>query len=194
MPVQPHLVPFVREWHMLFLMRGTQHVAGTISNVHLRLTRRWPHQPAAPVDLVWCQPVPWGHVCCTSAIMTLWPIHTSIHDVTPKYPKPAESRRHSICNLFSWNTSHSHDNLRRVSQSPLLHPFTCRRSSTSDWCVTRATSSDSSRLIHLFLAHSSTLCYLSIFHRHRTCGSDVISWWFSTCFIDFPMIPGYLWF
>jgi hypothetical protein len=64
--------------------------------------------------------------------------------------------RLSICNLFSRDTSHSHDNLRRVSKSPLLHPFTCRRSGTLDWRVTRATSADSSRLIHTILAHSST--------------------------------------
>jgi hypothetical protein len=61
----------------------------------------------------------------------------------------------SICNLFSRNTSHSHDNLRRVSKSPLLHQFTHHRSGTLDWCVTRATSADSSRLIHTILAHSS---------------------------------------
>jgi hypothetical protein len=35
-------------------------------------------------------------------------------------------RRLLICNLFPRNTSHSHDNLRRVSKSPLLHPFTRR--------------------------------------------------------------------
>jgi hypothetical protein len=77
-------------------------------------------------------------------------------------------RRLSICNLFSRNTSHSHDNLRRVSKSPLLHPFTCRRSGTLDWCVRSATSADSSRLIHSILAHSSTLHYCSIFCHHRT--------------------------
>jgi hypothetical protein len=84
-------------------------------------------------------------------------------------------RRLSICNLFSRNTSHSHDNLRRVSKSPLLHPFTHRWSGTLDWRVTKATSADSSRLIHTILAHSSialfyssTSLYLSIFHRHRT--------------------------
>jgi hypothetical protein len=65
-------------------------------------------------------------------------------------------QRLSICNLFSWNTSHSHGNLRRVSKSPLLHPFTHRRSGTLDWHVTKATSADSSRLIHTILAHSST--------------------------------------
>jgi hypothetical protein len=54
-------------------------------------------------------------------------------------------QRLSICNL----TSHSHYNLRRVSKSPLLHPFTCHRSGTLDhWHVTKATSADSSRLIH----------------------------------------------
>jgi hypothetical protein len=68
--------------------------------------------------------------------------------------------RLSICNLFSRNTSHSHDNLRRVSKSPLLHPFACRRSGTLDWRVTKATSADSSRLIHTILAHSSTGCSL----------------------------------
>jgi hypothetical protein len=77
-------------------------------------------------------------------------------------------RRLSICNLFSRNTSHSHDNLRRVSKSPLLHPFTRRRSGTLDWHVMKATSADSSRLIHTILAHSSTSLYLSIFRRHRT--------------------------
>jgi hypothetical protein len=76
--------------------------------------------------------------------------------------------RLSICNLFSWNTSHSHDNLRRVSNSPLLHPFTHCRSGTLDWCVMKATSADSSRLIYTILAHSSTSLYLSIFCCHRT--------------------------
>jgi hypothetical protein len=57
---------------------------------------------------------------------------------------------------FFTNASHSHDNLRRVFKSPLLHPFTCRRSGTLDWHVMRATSADSSRLIHSILAHSST--------------------------------------
>jgi hypothetical protein len=99
--------------------------------------------------------------CHTLVIMTLWPTHISIHDVTTKYPKPANPRRLSLCNLFSRNTSHSHDNLRRVSKSPLLHPFTHRRSGTLDWRVTKATSADSSRLIHTILAHSSTRTTLS---------------------------------
>jgi hypothetical protein len=101
-------------------------------------------------------------------LMSHSPTHISIHDITTKYPKPADPRRLSICKLFSWNTSHSHDNLRRVSKSPLLHPFTHRRSGTLDWRVTKATSADSSRLIHTILAHSSTPLYLSIFRRHRT--------------------------
>jgi hypothetical protein len=101
-------------------------------------------------------------------LMSHSPTHVSIHDVTTKYPKPAGPRRLSICNLLSWNTSHSHDNLRRVSKSPLLHPFTRRRSGKLDWRVTKATSADSSRLIHTILAHSSTPLYLSIFRRHRT--------------------------
>jgi hypothetical protein len=71
---------------------------------------------------------------------------------------------------FHKNTSPSHDNLRRVSKSPLLHPFTCRRSGTLDRCVMKATSADSSRLIHSILAHSSTLHYLSFFCHHRTIG------------------------
>jgi hypothetical protein len=90
-------------------------------------------------------------------------------------------RRLSICNLFSRKTSHSHDNLRRVSKSPLLHLFTCRRSGTLDWCVTKATSADSSRLAnsHYFsslfyctplLLHSSTLLYLSIFQSFIAIG------------------------
>jgi hypothetical protein len=90
-------------------------------------------------------------------------------------------RRLSICNLFSRNTSHSHDNLRWVSKSPLLHPFTRRRSGTLDWCVMKATSADSSRLIHTILAHSSialfyctlllhssTLLHLSLFQSFVT--------------------------
>jgi hypothetical protein len=32
----------------------------------------------------------WGRECRTSVFMTLWPTHTSIHDITTKYPKPAE--------------------------------------------------------------------------------------------------------
>jgi hypothetical protein len=49
----------------------------------------------------------------------------------------------------------THDNLRRVSKSPLLHPFTRHRSGTLDWRVTRATSADSStRLIHTILHQS----------------------------------------
>jgi hypothetical protein len=101
-------------------------------------------------------------------IMNWWPTQILIHDVTTKYPKPADPRRLLICNLFSWNRSHSDNNLRRDSTSPLLHPFTRRRSGTLDWRVTRATSADSSRLIHTILAHSSTLLYLSIFCHHRT--------------------------
>jgi hypothetical protein len=71
-----------------------------------------------------------------------------------------------ICNHFSWNTSHSHDNLRRVSKSPLLHPFTHRRSGTLDWRVMKATSADSSRLIHTNVAHSSIALffYCSLFY------------------------------
>ncbi len=68
----------------------------------------------------------------------------------------------------SQNTSPSHENLRRVSKSPLLHPFTCCRSGTLDWCVTRSTSADSSRLIHTIFAHSSTLHYRSTLCHHRT--------------------------
>jgi hypothetical protein len=29
-------------------------------------------------------------LCRTSVFMTLWHTHTSIHDITTKYPKPAE--------------------------------------------------------------------------------------------------------
>jgi hypothetical protein len=111
-----------------------------------------------------CIPVTWQYLCHTSVFMTLWHTHTSIHDITTKYPKPAEL---AINNLFSRNKSHSHDNLRRVSKSPLLHPFTCHRSDTLDWCVTKATSADSSRLIHTILAHSSIAlfyCTLLLFY------------------------------
>jgi hypothetical protein len=44
----------------------------------------------------------------------LWPTHTLIHDITTKYPKSADPWGLLICNLFSWNTSHSHDNLRPI--------------------------------------------------------------------------------
>jgi hypothetical protein len=77
-------------------------------------------------------------------------------------------RRLSICNLFSRNTSHSHDNLRKVSKSPLLHPFTCRRSGTLDWRVTKATSADSSRLIHTILAHSSIALFYCTLLLHSS--------------------------
>jgi hypothetical protein len=107
----------------------------------------------------------WGCKCCTSVFMTLWHTHMSIHDITTKYPKPAELaiwlvtwltfQDFQFATFFSQNTSHSHDNLRRVSKSPLLHPFTCCRSRTLDWLVTKATSADSSRLIHTILAYSS---------------------------------------
>jgi hypothetical protein len=33
-------------------------------------------------------------------LMSHSPTHISIHDVTTKYPKPADPRRLSICNLF----------------------------------------------------------------------------------------------
>jgi hypothetical protein len=70
-------------------------------------------------------------------------------------------QRLSICNLF--HETHLIHILRRVSKSPLLHLFTCRRSGTLDWCVTKATSADSSRLIHTILAHSSiALFYISL--------------------------------
>jgi hypothetical protein len=85
-----------------------------------------------------------------------------------KTASQTHSQRLSICNPFSLNTSPSHDNLRRVSKSPLLCPFTRRRSGTLDWRVTMATSADSSRLIHTILAQSSTLHYCSIFRHHRT--------------------------
>jgi hypothetical protein len=32
----------------------------------------------------------WGRECRTSVFMTLWHTHTSIHDITTKYPKPAK--------------------------------------------------------------------------------------------------------
>jgi hypothetical protein len=79
---------------------------------------------------------------------SLWPydplIFRYMMSLTTKYPRPADPRRLSICNLMSRNTSHSHNNLRRVSKSPLLHPFTHCRSGTLDWCVMKATSADSS--------------------------------------------------
>jgi hypothetical protein len=40
-------------------------------------------------------------------------------------PSAGESGTFCESQPFSRNTSHSHDNLRRVSKSPLLHPFTC---------------------------------------------------------------------
>jgi hypothetical protein len=78
----------------------------------------------------------WGCECCTLAIMTY---SHSIQDIQQisKWPKTLKklhpsSRRLLICNFFHKNTSHSHDNLRRVSKSPLLHPFTHGRSGTLD--------------------------------------------------------------
>jgi hypothetical protein len=32
----------------------------------------------------------WGRECRTSVFMTLWHTLASIHDITTKYPKPAE--------------------------------------------------------------------------------------------------------
>jgi hypothetical protein len=130
----------------------------------------------------------WGHKCCTSVIMTLLMTHS--HFDTWHHNKISKARQANnmtcdsksvnlthfrrllICDLFSRNTSQLHDNLRRVSKSPLLHPFTHRRSGKLDWRVTRATSADSSRLIHTILAHSSTgaasstllLFYCSLFY------------------------------
>jgi hypothetical protein len=60
------------------------------------------------------------------------------------------------------NTSRSHDNLRRVSKSPLLHPFIHCRSGTLDWCVTRATSADSSRLIPSTSMYFSSFFYTTL--------------------------------
>jgi hypothetical protein len=73
-------------------------------------------------------------------------------------------------NHFSQDTSPSHDNLRRVSKSPLLHPLTHLRSGTLDWHVMRSTSADSSRLIHSILAHSSTLLHYIIIQSFVTIG------------------------
>ncbi len=110
--------------------------------------------------------------------LTLWYM-----TITTKYPKPSEltkwlvlkncksdslSKTFNLQPSFSQNTSHSHDNLRRVSKSPLLHPFTHCRSDTLDWHVMRDTSADSSRLIHSVLAHSSMQHYGSFFCHHRT--------------------------
>jgi hypothetical protein len=121
----------------------------------------------------------WGRECCTSVIMTLWPTHTSIHDITTKYPKSTRANKMThdsttasqthferllILNLFSQNKSPSHDNLRRVSKGTLLHPFTHHRSGTLDWHVTRATSADSSRLT--LLCQSIELPFLGQFYHH----------------------------
>jgi hypothetical protein len=104
---------------------------------------QWLPTSAECVNIHWLLPFfecyNWGCECCTSVIMILWHTHTLIHDITTKYTKPAELtklthdscwslthfQRLSICYLFLQNTSRSHDNLRRVSKSPLLHPFTC---------------------------------------------------------------------
>jgi hypothetical protein len=73
----------------------------------------------------------WGRECRTSVIMTLWHSHfnTWHHNKISKacqannMTRDSKSvnlthvQRLSICNLFSRNTSHSHDNLRRVSES-----------------------------------------------------------------------------
>jgi hypothetical protein len=109
---------------------------------------------------------------CKSNLLTKW-LLIQIASQTHSQRLKSQPQRLLICILFSQNTSHSHDNLRRVSKSPLLHLFTHHRSGTLDWCVMRATSADSSRLIHSILAHSSTLHYCSIFCHHRTSGWSV---------------------
>jgi hypothetical protein len=126
--------------------------------------------------------IPRSCYCQLLLVFSVTLSHFVTQDITTKYPKPAELTKWLVtqnCKSdslsttfdlqpFSQNTSHPHDNLRRVSKSPLLHLFTCHRSGTLDWRVMRATSVDSSRLIHTILAHSSTLHYRSTLCHHRT--------------------------
>jgi hypothetical protein len=56
----------------------------------------------------------WGRKCPTSVIMTLWPTHTSIHDITTKYPKPAELTK------LTRDSSCKSDSLSKTSD---LQPF-----------------------------------------------------------------------
>jgi hypothetical protein len=126
----------------------------------------------------------WGCECHTLVIMTLLPTHTwyktsnkchMTQDLKKLHPRLSKT---FDLHTFHKNPSHSHDNLRRVSKSPLLHPFICRRSGTLDWCVTRATSADSSRLTHTILAHSSILLHYIIFQSFVTIGH--LMWAFVT--------------
>jgi hypothetical protein len=111
-------------------------------------------------------------------LLTLWYMTSNKISTWPMTKQKLQEVRlilqdFQFATFFHQNTSRFHDNLRRVSKCPLLHPaFTCHRSGTLDWCVMRATSADSSRLIHTILAHSSTLLHcimhLSTFCHHRT--------------------------
>jgi hypothetical protein len=124
----------------------------------------------------------WGCECCTSVIMTsshfdTWhPTKYQNGTWLKKNCRKSDSflKTFDLQPFFHENTSPSHENLRRVSKSPLLHLFTHCRSGTLDWHVMRATSADSSRLIHSILAHSSTLHYHSIICYHRTHNHTVL--------------------
>jgi hypothetical protein len=106
----------------------------------------------------------WGRKCCTSVIMTLWPTHTSIHDITTRYPKPAEVTIWLVTQkVYSWLTFKDFWFATCFHKTHLIHMTTSEeslrvlfhRSGTLDWHVTKATSAKSSRLIHTFLDHSS---------------------------------------
>jgi hypothetical protein len=135
----------------------------------------------------------WGCECHTSVIMTLWPIHTLMHDVTTKYPKPAKSQRLICCTLSTLTkiqviTAHA-NHLRKSSHflHQYMSPFAIllsvlfykeglyisRQHSSKHWCGSLFTSLPHHHLVRVevitsILAHSSTLHYLSTFCHHRT--------------------------
>jgi hypothetical protein len=125
----------------------------------------------------------WGRNCRTSVIITLW--HSYFN--TRNHNKISEAcQANEIDSGFQLQVRltfkdfqfvtffhkthllHMRTSEESLRVAPLLHSFTCRRSGTLDWRVTKATSADSSRLIHTILAHSSTLHYHSTLCHHRT--------------------------
>jgi hypothetical protein len=70
----------------------------------------------------------WGHECCTSVIMTSWPTHTSIHDITTKYPKPAELKNDSWLKIASDSLSKTFDLQPFFHETHLIHMTTSEES------------------------------------------------------------------
>jgi hypothetical protein len=111
----------------------------------------WVHQHLPIAAIFWMLQLRMRMSCLSH--YDLLRLHTTKYQNDPKLKnctKPDSISKTFNLQTFHKNTSPSHENLRRVSKSPLLHPFTCRRSCTLDWCVMSATSADSSRLFTLF--------------------------------------------